>query len=72
MLLADRINALASAIGNHLRDAVTPRLIPPGGSTGQMLTKASSADSDVAWATPAAGGSQDLKPFAVAMAVALG
>lgn len=30
--------------------------VPPGGSTGQQLTKSSNADYDTTWATPAGGG----------------
>lgn len=33
--------------------------LPAGGSTGQVLTKASGADYDAAWQTPSAGGSVD-------------
>lgn len=33
--------------------------IPSGGSTGQVLTKASGSDYDAAWQTPSAGGSVD-------------
>lgn len=32
------------------------RLVPAGGTTGQVATKASGANYDVVWATPAAGG----------------
>lgn len=31
-------------------------VLPPGGSTGQVLTKASGADRDVQWSTPTGGG----------------
>lgn len=33
-----------------------PGGLPPAGTTGQVLTKASAADNDVAWQTPTAGG----------------
>ncbi|MFM9881192.1 MAG: hypothetical protein ACKVOO_12380 [Burkholderiaceae bacterium] len=60
MALSDRINALATAIGNTLRDAVLPRLLPAGGSAGQVLAKTSAADYAAAWAAPAGGGAATL------------
>lgn len=52
--LAARITALAQAIGADIKAALRASP-PPGGSTGQVLTKASAADYDTAWATPAGG-----------------
>lgn len=63
MSLASNVGLLATRVANYLRDSVTPRLIPAGGSTGQVLTKSSAADYASGWATPAAGGapsSEDL------------
>lgn len=37
-------------------NAITPKLVPTGGTTGQVLAKASATDNDVSWITPAAGG----------------
>ncbi len=56
MSLASGIQALAQAIGNFLRDNVLPRLIPSGGSAGQVLQKVSPTDYHVGWATLAGGG----------------
>lgn len=52
--LVERINNLSSYIANYIRDWVLPRLVPPGGATGQVLGKASAADNDLTWLT--AGG----------------
>lgn len=54
--LKARIDALATRTGNYLRDSVLPRCLPPGGTTGQVLTKTSNVDYADAWATPAGGG----------------
>ena len=45
--------------------AVEPatKLVPAGGTTGQVLTKLSNADWDDAWATPSGGGSIDVQDF---------
>lgn len=47
--LVDRINSLATGIGNYIRDSVKPRLPPLGGSTDSVLTKVSGTDNDYAW-----------------------
>lgn len=65
--LAAGISALSNSIGNHIRDSIVPRLLPAGGATGQVLTKASGTDYAAAWATPAAGagaGVQDVRKLA--------
>lgn len=69
MSLASRASDLATAVGNYLRDAVLPRLLPAGGSSGQALVKSSASDYAVAWATPSGGGGatvyiQDTDPAA--------
>jgi hypothetical protein len=56
MTLEARIAALATRIGNYLRDSVLPRLLPTGGTTGQVLQKLSNANFNAGWATPAGGG----------------
>jgi hypothetical protein len=53
--LEARIRALATAVGNHLRDAILPRLLPAGGSSGNVLAKSSVGDWDVGWTAPAGG-----------------
>lgn len=52
--LATRLSDLATAIGNYIRDSVKPRLLPPGGALGQVLTKTSANDYAAGWAAPAA------------------
>lgn len=51
MSLAQRITDLAVAVRNKL-NAMTPRLLPAGGSTGQALVKTSGADNAVGWGNP--------------------
>ena len=55
MSLASRINDGFAAVRNKL-NLMVPRLLPAGGSAGQVLTKASAADYAAGWATPASGG----------------
>ena len=45
--------------------AVEPatKLVPAGGTTGQVLTKLSNADWDDAWATPSGGGGANVQSF---------
>lgn len=51
-----RILALATRIANYLRDSILTRLLPTGGTVGQVLTKNTANNFDAAWATPATGG----------------
>jgi hypothetical protein len=46
--LVDKIIALAAAIRDKL-NAMTPRLLPAGGASGNMLHKTSATDYAVAW-----------------------
>lgn len=50
-------------------DIILPRAVgqgvAAGGSTGQVLTKASSADYDTAWTTPSGGGGGVVPPFPI-------
>lgn len=57
MTLKQRIEALATAIGNYLRDSVLPRLLPAGGASGQVLAKTAATNYAVGWADP--GGAPD-------------
>lgn len=41
MSLQTRLTALATGIANYIRDSVTPRLLPTGGTTGQVVAKTS-------------------------------
>lgn len=52
MSVASSISDLATRIGNEIRDAVKPLLIPTGGTVGQVLTKTSDAVGDADWSTP--------------------
>lgn len=54
--LKERIEALATTIGNTIRDSVVPRLLPSGGTDGQVLTKSSATNYEAAWSTPSPGG----------------
>lgn len=54
--LAARIAALATATGNYLRDSVLPRLLPTGGTSGQLLAKTSANNYAVGWVNAPSGG----------------
>lgn len=49
--LASRINSLAAAIRDKI-NLMTPKLVPAGGTSGQLLAKSSSADHALAWVAP--------------------
>ena len=49
MSLASRINDGFAAVRNKL-NLMVPRLLPAGGSAGQVLTKSSAADYAAGWA----------------------
>ena len=49
--LASRISLLSTRIANYIRDSVTPRLLPSGGTSGQVLQKTSATDYATAWKT---------------------
>ena len=51
MDLSARISLLTTRIANYLRDSVIPRLLPSGGSSGQVLSKSSGTDYAVVWVT---------------------
>jgi hypothetical protein len=53
--LAQRIADVVTAIGQDIK-ALFIRAVPVGGVTGQVLTKASDDDHDMAWTTIAGGG----------------
>jgi hypothetical protein len=52
--LEQRISALATSIGNSIRDSVLPRLLPSGGTTGQVLAKSSATNYAAGWVSPVA------------------
>jgi hypothetical protein len=55
MSLSDNIDALAAAVRGKI-NAMMPRLLPAGGTTGQNLRKTSGTDYDTEWADPSGGG----------------
>lgn len=57
MSLSSQVNSLATAIGNYFRDNVLPRLLPSGGSVGQVLTKTSGAAYAASWQDVSGGAS---------------
>lgn len=62
MTLIERIADLATAVGHQIRDAVLPRLLPAGGTTGQVLAKTGAADYAAGWSS-AGGGSGTPRVF---------
>jgi hypothetical protein len=54
MSLASQVSALAGAIRDKI-NTMTPRLLPAGGTTGQVLSKTNATDYNAQWVTPAAG-----------------
>lgn len=55
MSFSSQVSALAGAIRDKL-NTITPRLIPAGGTTGQVLSKSGSADYAFGWADSVGGG----------------
>ena len=55
MSLVEQINALATAVGHKLRDSVFPRLLPAGGTSGQVLAKTGVGDFQAVWSVPPGG-----------------
>ncbi|MDZ7824676.1 MAG: hypothetical protein U5K75_12040 [Ahrensia sp.] len=48
MTLVSRATDLAAAVRDKI-NLMVPRLLPSGGGTGQVLSKTSATDNDVAW-----------------------
>ncbi len=53
--LAARVTALAAAVRDKL-NTITPRLIPPGGAIGHVITKTGAGDYAAGWQAAAGGG----------------
>lgn len=51
--LASRVSDGFSRVASEIKNAVSPRLLPPGGGGGMMLIKASDAPYHTGWAIPA-------------------
>ena len=49
--LSTRVGLLSTRIANYIRDSVLPRLVPAGGSLGQVLVKSSATDYAATWVT---------------------
>ncbi len=62
MSLASRIDDLAAAVRDKL-NLMSARLLPTGGTAGQVVTKTGPAVADVAWATPSVGGGGSQEVF---------
>lgn len=58
MSLSSNVNALAAAVRDKI-NAMVGRLLPAGGTTGQVLQKASGTDYATEWADPSGGGLAD-------------
>lgn len=52
MTLIAQIQSLAIELGHYLRDSVAPRVLPPGGDSGQVLAKSSGSDYAAGWIDP--------------------
>ena len=54
------INKIQRAVGRvgsvEAETATVENVVPVGGTTGQVLAKASDADNDLEWVTPSSGG----------------
>lgn len=55
MTLKERVEVLATRMGNYIRDNILPRLLPSGGTSGQVLSKSSNSDYAVQWVNQSAG-----------------
>jgi hypothetical protein len=60
MTLVAQIQSLALRVASEIRDAIRPRLLPPGGTTGQVLQKTATTNYASGWATPFSGAYSDL------------
>jgi hypothetical protein len=55
MSLVSQVTALAAAVRDKI-NAMMPRLVPPGGTTGQVLGKTAATDFATSWQTVSGGG----------------
>lgn len=60
MSLASQVSAAFTAVGEHIRDNIVPRLIPTGGATDQVLAKSGSGNFLLKWVTLFSGSYNDL------------
>lgn len=56
--LSSRISDLAAAVRDKF-NAINPKLIPSGGTTGQVLAKKSDTTNDVEWKTVSSSSNDD-------------
>jgi len=54
--LSTRVGLLSTRIANYIRDSVLPRLVPSGGTLGQVLQKTSATDYALGWISPSTSG----------------
>lgn len=54
--LADRVGLLSTRIANYIRDSILPRVVPSGGTAGQVLQKTSATDYALGWISPSTSG----------------
>jgi len=66
MALVEQIANMAAMVREKF-NSLTPRVLPSGGSAGQVLTKASAADYAATWQTPSGGGGGSSDPLDLAM-----
>ena len=57
MTIASRVTDLAAAVRDKI-NTMMPRLLPSGGTTGQVLAKTSATAYAADWSDPAAGGTE--------------
>lgn len=71
MALIDQISLLATAIKNKL-NTMTPRLLPSGGVTNQVLAKSSNTNYATTWVEPTAGTGGVDESFVITMNITFG
>lgn len=70
MSLTDKITLLTEAIRNKF-NSINPRLIPSGGTVGQVLTKKTVSNYDTEWVDGNTDGAVD-ESFVVTMSITFG
>ena len=60
MSLSQRVVDLSAGIRDYIKQKILPRLLPAGGSAGQVLAKSAGANYSVTWVTPTGGGATNL------------
>lgn len=68
--LKENIESVVVAIRNKFNN-IQPKLVPSGGNVGQVLSKQSNVDNDVAWVDSQAVGGVD-ESYTIAMSIIFG